>query len=97
MGWSNIYIYIYIYIYIRTSYFQNSCQNKILKRLSSKNENMIQSTVLYSSIADSKLEPIVPFQRFIKLLTLFNGGARGVIVIVVGNGHGDSSSNPGRD
>ena len=26
-----------------------------------------------------------------------NGGARGVMVIVVGNGHGDSSSNPGRD
>ena len=25
------------------------------------------------------------------------GGARGVIVIVVGNDHGDSSSNPGRD
>ena len=25
------------------------------------------------------------------------GNARGVIVIVVGNGHGDSSSNPGRD
>ena len=24
------------------------------------------------------------------------GGARGVIVIVVGNGHGDMSSNPGR-
>ena len=27
----------------------------------------------------------------------FLGGARGVIVIVVGNGHGDTSSNPGRD
>ena len=26
-----------------------------------------------------------------------SGGARGVVVIVVGNGHGDSSSNPGRD
>ena len=26
-----------------------------------------------------------------------NGVARGVMVIVVGNGHGDSSSNPGRD
>ena len=26
-----------------------------------------------------------------------NRGACGVIVIVVGNGHGDSSSNPGRD
>ena len=24
-------------------------------------------------------------------------GARGVIVIVVGNGHGDTNSNPGRD
>ena len=27
----------------------------------------------------------------------FPGGARGVMVIVVGNGHGDTSSNPGRD
>ena len=25
------------------------------------------------------------------------GGARGVMVIVVENGHGDTSSNPGRD
>ena len=25
------------------------------------------------------------------------GGARGVVVIVAGNGHGDTSSNPGRD
>ena len=27
----------------------------------------------------------------------FYGGARGVVVIVVGNGHGDTSSNPDRD
>ena len=26
-----------------------------------------------------------------------NGGARGVMVIVVGNGHDNSSSNPGRE
>ena len=26
-----------------------------------------------------------------------HGGARGVMVIVIGNGHGDTSSNPGRD
>ena len=26
-----------------------------------------------------------------------SGGARGVMVILVGNGHGDTSSNPGRD
>ena len=30
-------------------------------------------------------------------LPILTGGARGVIVIVVGNGHGDTSSNPGRD
>ena len=29
--------------------------------------------------------------------TLSVGGARGVMVIVVGNGHDDTSSNPGRD
>ena len=29
--------------------------------------------------------------------TYARGGARGVMVIVVGNGHGDTSSNPGRD
>ena len=27
----------------------------------------------------------------------YMGGACGVMVIVVGNGHGDTSSNPGRD
>ena len=25
------------------------------------------------------------------------GGARGVMVVVIGNGHGDTSSNPGQD
>ena len=30
------------------------------------------------------------------MVTLY-GGARGVMVIVIGNGHGDMSSNPGRD
>ena len=33
----------------------------------------------------------------ITIITIINGGARGVIVIVVGNEHGDTSSNPGRD
>ena len=33
----------------------------------------------------------------IKLLLFDRGGARGVMVIVVGNGHGDTSSNPGPD
>ena len=33
----------------------------------------------------------------ITLNTLFFGGARGVMVIVTGYGHGDTSSNPGLD
>ena len=35
--------------------------------------------------------------RLKRLLANEDGGARGVMVIVVGNGHGDTSSNPGRD
>ena len=31
------------------------------------------------------------------ILIFFGGGARGVMVIVVGNEHGDTSSNAGRD
>ena len=31
------------------------------------------------------------------MIVALQGGARGVMVIVVGNGLGDSSSNPGRD
>ena len=31
------------------------------------------------------------------MLSHTGGGARGVMVIVVGNGHGNTSSNPGRD
>ena len=33
----------------------------------------------------------------LKVIIRRNEGARGVMVIVVGNGHGDTSSNPGRD
>ena len=39
----------------------------------------------------NKLKEFNPFSH--QLL----GGARGVMVIVVGNGHSDTSSNPGRD
>ena len=33
----------------------------------------------------------------VRINTLGKGGSRGVVVIVLGNGHGDTSSNPGRD
>ena len=35
-------------------------------------------------------------QRKIEIIVHSNGGARGVMVIGVGNGHGDTSSKPGR-
>ena len=37
------------------------------------------------------------FTNGINITLVLFGGARGVMVIVVGNGHGDTSSNPGRD
>ena len=49
------------------------------------------------------LNNILKFRKFpacflnINNLCINFGGARGVIVIVVGNEHGDTSSNPGRD
>ena len=52
----------------------------------------------FFGIGEPRFNPAVnvhinSFSRIIHL----RGGARGVIVIVVGNGHGDTSSNPGRD
>ena len=40
--------------------------------------------------------PVLIFSFFFVEITK-KIGARGVMVIVVGNGHGDTSSNPGRD
>ena len=37
------------------------------------------------------------YTRIHEHIPICDGGARGVIVIVAGNGHGNTSSNPGRD
>ena len=44
-----------------------------------------------------KDEKTIVQKPWIIKITKARGGARGVTVIVVGNGHGDTSSNPGRD
>ena len=41
--------------------------------------------------------PLASSQELSYIKQIFYGGARGVMVIVVGNGLGDTSSNPGRD
>ena len=43
-----------------------------------------------------KMKRKCDFSQAVAESVLLNG-ARGVVVIVVGNGHGDTSSNPGRD
>ena len=40
---------------------------------------------------------IFPTSHQVRIDMKLYGGARGVMVTVVGNGHGDTSSNPGRD
>ena len=40
---------------------------------------------------------IIAFLFFCVVPVLGAGGARGVMVSIVGNGHGNTSSNPGRD
>ena len=37
------------------------------------------------------------YLRYVTPTDIQDGGARGVMVIVVGNGHGDTISNPRRD
>ena len=52
-------------------------------------------SVVLATVATSS----VSFRMFRALASSSSSleGARGVVVIVVGNGHGDTSSNPGRD
>ena len=44
----------------------------------------------------STILPLIKM-RGISIHNFHKGGARGVMVIVAGNVHGDTSSNPGRD
>ena len=57
-------------------------------------------SLLYPSLMfDTFCHSVCVLEWFwISLTVIFPlGGASGVMVIVVGNGHGDTSSNPGRD
>ena len=67
---------------------------------------MYFAEVLYSELNLEKItdklnniEPIIMYSYELKTNNSlpFLGGARGVMVIVAGYGHGDTSSDPGRD
>ena len=55
----------------------------------------MQSTPSLPSLPVSLWPGVVAPDRILSIGQI--GGARGLMVIVVGNGHGDTSSNPGRD
>ena len=50
-----------------------------------------------ASFRETRSHNFYLFRWLLHSTTYLQGGARGVMVIVVGNGHGDTSSNPGRD
>ena len=59
--------------------------------------NIFPSTNQPNTINEPKA--YIPFLGILSIIIIngYRGGARGVMVIVVGNGHGDTSSNPRRD
>ena len=57
---------------------------------------MISSILIKYKIICTQLYGFKYSYEILIIIWLF-GGDRGVIVIVVGNEHGDTSSNPGRD
>ena len=64
-------------------------------KLNSLNKNKRHLCDKVANMPDS--DSIVRKSELQSLYYLHFAGARGVMVIVVGNGHGDTSSNPGRD
>ena len=66
------------------SFFKTRCHPKAKEH----------SLSYYILIHGCRRDEYIPFPR---VSAQSKRGARGVMVIVVGNGHGDTSSNPGRD
>ena len=62
----------------------------------SKRPHCVTEKVLDCDVIVNEFETLSYYYVQFRTNTL-GKGARGVMVIVVGNGHGDSSSNPGRE
>ena len=86
----NIYIYIYIY---------SSLRNRHLMLLETSERDLTISTFHFGHFLGNNHTQFYAINPLLLLIVYLQylGGARGVMVIVVGNGHGDTSSNPGRD
>ena len=62
----------------------------------SSDYRIVSGKIRWSLCRNKKQTDKTQFMSSLHLPIVF-GGARGEMVIVVGNGHGDTSSNPGRD
>ena len=74
--------------------FKSVCLNSLLD---SKRYNCLRCVYFatHFTLLSSKISS--PVFSVSHKLRIFYGGARGVMVILAGNGFGDTSSNPGRD
>ena len=96
--------YIYMCVNVRVYVNVNKQNFNRNPSLFSKFSKIVLGNPTYQIILQlfNSLEMARFFQNFllsssVTLLSAGIGGARGVVAIVVGNGHSDTSSNPGRD
>ena len=68
---------------------------KIFVKNKNEQETLIQTIRIYNRYIG--MEFGIEKCTMLMIKKRVKGGARGVMVIVVGNGHGDTSSNPGPD
>ena len=93
-----LFFYIYIYIYIEVDKTDRNKWSKIEKLKIVIGENVfISSSFLYNItfVTHTHIHTHTHNQHTLSIYPHTYGGARGVMVIVAGIGHGDTSSNPG--
>ena len=76
--------------------WKRTCILCLYKGLSGSNNSILYCPSNVKTEGEDVTEEAELLHNCFALLHIL-AGARGVMVIVVGNGHGDTSSNPGRD
>ena len=83
------------YIY-RKSFVLNNFTPDSVRFMQDRKELIVSQLSLSLSLSPTHTHTHTHIYIYIYLY-IYKGGAHGVMVIVLGNGHGDTSSNPGRD
>ena len=105
----DVYVYMYIYMYIywalHVYIMVNMHLNKKVNVYTYKKRERVREGgreresakkwKMYTHFKEGKISRFSPYEG--PYMILFISGARGVMIIVIGNGHGYTSSNPERD